>query len=198
MNEQQGVRPTERMTYRDSTYSIVSKVAYLIGVPKRIFENQHEPPQLEIFQQLENDKNARIIRHLCIIRTAIERNFKYINDKMRTEYKTILSLPQFVPADSISQLSADNVNFIRKWNTKLPAHIIEINRIISDRINNCKHLFPLWLNWKYIRELFIMPNGLCEKGTQEAAAVYYEHILLYPYQMYIHWSPSCRRRPVLS
>ena len=87
MNEQQGVRPTERMTYRDSTYSIVSKVAYLIGVPKRIFENQHEPPQLEIFQQLENDKNARIIRHLCIIRTAIERNFKYINDKMRTEYK---------------------------------------------------------------------------------------------------------------
>lgn len=54
MNEQQGVRPTERMTYRDSTYSIVSKVAYLIGVPKRIFENQHEPPQLEIFQQLEN------------------------------------------------------------------------------------------------------------------------------------------------
>ena len=188
MNEQQGVRPTERMTYRDSTYSIVSKVAYLIGVPKRIFENQHEPPQLEIFQQLENDKNARIIRHLCIIRTAIERNF--INDKMRTEYKTILSLPQFVPADSIGQLSADNVSFIRKWNTKLPAHIIEINRIISDRINNCKHLFPLWLNWKYIRELFIMPNGLCEKGTQEAAAVYYEHILLYPYQMYIHWSPS--------
>lgn len=167
MNEQQGVRPTERMTYRDSTYSIVSKVAYLIGVPKRIFENQHEPPQLEIFQQLENDKNARIIRHLCIIRTAIERNFKYINDKMRTEYKTILSLPQFVPADSIGQLSADNVSFIRKWNTKLPAHIIEINRIISDRINNCKHLFPLWLNWKYIRELFIMPNGLCEKGLKK-------------------------------
>lgn len=163
---------------------------FSLTVPKRIFENQHEPPQLEIFQQLENDKNARIIRHLCIIRTAIERNFKYINDKMRTEYKTILSLSQFVPADSISQLSADNVNFIRKWNTKLPAHIIEINRIISDRINNCKHLFPLWLNWKYIRELFIMPNGLCEKGTQEAAAVYYEHILLYPYQMYIHWSPS--------
>ena len=79
--------PAERMAYKDSTYVIVSKIAYLIGVPKRIFENQHEPPQLETFQQLENDKNARIIRHLCIIRTAIERNFKYINDKMRVEYK---------------------------------------------------------------------------------------------------------------
>ena len=29
---------TERITYKDSTYEIVSKVAYLIGVPKRIFE----------------------------------------------------------------------------------------------------------------------------------------------------------------
>ena len=182
--------PAERMAYKDSTYVIVSKIAYLIGVPKRIFENQHEPPQLETFQQLENDKNARIIRHLCIIRTAIERNFKYINDKMRVEYKTILTLPQFVPADSINQLLADGVNFIRKSNTMLVGHIIEINRIISDRINNCKQLFPLWLNWKYIRELFIMPNGLCEKGTQAAAAVYYEHIRLYPYQMYIHWMPS--------
>lgn len=70
------------MTYKDSTYVIVSKVAYLIGVPKRIFENEHEPPQLEVYQQLENDKNARIIRNLCIIRTQIERNFKYINEKM--------------------------------------------------------------------------------------------------------------------
>ena len=27
------------------TYTVVSKVAYLIGVPKRIFENEHEPPK---------------------------------------------------------------------------------------------------------------------------------------------------------
>lgn len=99
------------MTYKDSTYVIVSKVAYLIGVPKRIFENEHEPPQLEVYQQLENDKNARIIRNLCIIRTEIERNFRYINREMRMEYKSILTLPQYVPADSINQLLADGINF---------------------------------------------------------------------------------------
>ena len=27
----------EQMAYKDSTYVIVSKIAYLIGVPKRIF-----------------------------------------------------------------------------------------------------------------------------------------------------------------
>ena len=158
----------EQMAYKDSTYVIVSKIAYLIGVPKRIFENEHEPPQLEVFSQMENDKSARIIRHLSICRTAIERNFKYINEKMRMEYKTILSLPQFVPSDSINQLLADGVSFIKKSSTRLSDHIVEINRLISDRVNNCKQLFPLWLNWQYIRELFIMPNGLCEKETKDS------------------------------
>ena len=169
---------SERITYKDSTYVVISKVAYLIGVPKRLFENEHEPPQLEVFQQLENDKNARIIRNLCIIRTAIERNFKYINEKMRMEYKTILSLPQFVPAEAINQLLADGVSFIKKSSTQLSGHIVEINRLISDRINNCKNLFPLWLNWHYVRELFIMPDGLCEKSTKDAAAVYYGSLSL--------------------
>ena len=61
----------DKVTYRDSTYEIVSKVAYLLGVPKRIFENEHEAPKLEVYEKLEQEKAARIIRHLCIIRTAI-------------------------------------------------------------------------------------------------------------------------------
>ena len=34
----------EQIAYKDSTYELVSKVAYLIGVPLRIFQNEHEPP----------------------------------------------------------------------------------------------------------------------------------------------------------
>ena len=73
----------EQIAYKDSTYELVSKVAYLIGVPLRIFQNEHEPPQIAIYNRLEQDKNARIIRNLCIIRTAIERNYRKINDIMR-------------------------------------------------------------------------------------------------------------------
>ena len=36
----------EKKIYQDSTHELVSKIAYLIGVPKRIFENIHEPPEL--------------------------------------------------------------------------------------------------------------------------------------------------------
>ena len=75
----------ERILYKDSTYDIVSKVAYLIGVPKHIFENEHEPPKLEIYELLEKDKSARIIRNLSVVRAAIERRFGKINDKIRKE-----------------------------------------------------------------------------------------------------------------
>ena len=31
----------EPLAYKDSTYELVSKVAFLIGVPLRIFQNEH-------------------------------------------------------------------------------------------------------------------------------------------------------------
>ena len=84
----------DKATYKDSTYEIVSKVAYLIGVPRRIFENEHEPPKMEVYQRLDADQAARIVRHLCIIRTAIERNFRNINDVMRTQYRSVITMPE--------------------------------------------------------------------------------------------------------
>ena len=179
----------EQARYKDSTYDIVSKVAYLIGVPKRIFELDHEPPKLDIYERMDKDKNARIIRHLCVIRTAIERGFKHISEKMKYQYRSILSMPEHIPEESIQQLTADGINFYRKSNTKLNQHIVEINRIISDRINNCRYLFPTWLNWDYIKQLFIMANGLSEDGTKEAANTYFSNLECYPYKIYINWIP---------
>jgi hypothetical protein len=180
---------SDNPTYINSTVEIVSTVAYLIGVPIRIFENEYEAPQLSVYQRLNSERSARIIRNLCIVRTAIERNYKSINQAFRFEQKGIFSLPAYIPQDSLTQLSVDGINFVKKSSTKVNHHIIEINRLISDRINNCKHLFPLWVNWLYIRELLIMPDGLTEAGTKNAAAVYYEHLSWYPYQMYINWEP---------
>ena len=152
--EDEGTKTT--LQFQNSTYEIVSKTAYLLGVPKRIFENEYEAPQIEVFERLEQDQSARIIRNLSVVRTAIEQNFKLINDKMRAEYCSILSMPQYIPSESIRQLNEDGVDFIKRSSTKLYQHIIEINRLICDRINNCKHLFPLWLNWQYIRELCLL------------------------------------------
>lgn len=183
-------RAMEKTYFKESTYEIISKVAYMIGVPKRIFENENESPQLDIYKRLEYNKAARIIRNLCILRTGILRNFKQINDKITREYRSILSVPEYLPTECFTQLNADGVNFIKKSSTFLAHHIIEINRILSDRINNCKDLFPLWLKWEYIRDMFIMPDGLTVAGTKSASEIYYESRQFYPYQMYINWHPT--------
>ena len=180
----------ERIQYSDSTYDIVSKVAYLIGIEKKTFENEHEPPELEIFQRLEQQKNARIIRNLCRLRTAIERRFGKINDRMRHEYISIFSMPEYVPADAIQQLSIDGIRLHAKSTDKLCQYIIEINRIICDRINNCKSIFPVWINWDYLRDLFIMKDGLTEQGTKVAANIYFENMSCYPYSVFINWEPQ--------
>lgn len=175
--------------YENSTYVVVSKVAYLIGVPKRFFENEFEPPKLEWYNKLSQDKNARIIRNLCMLRTAIERNYKNIFNKMRFDIYGLQSMPEYIPQECLNELMADGITII-KSNATLPQYIIEINKHISNRINNCKSLFPIWLKWDYVKNLFIMPNGLSEAGIKAAAADYYSNMGKYPYQVYINWAYS--------
>lgn len=181
------LNPEEKLTYKDSSFEIVSKVSYLIGVPKKHFESDAPSPKMEVYIKLDNEKNARIIRHLCILRTAIERNFKKIHLESKSGLKSIFSLPEYVPQESIMQLSNDGISISRKPGTQLSGYIVEINRLISDRINNCKGLFPLWLNWQYLREIFLMPDGLNEEKTKDAAIAYYSKMDYYPYSMYINW-----------
>jgi len=171
------------------TYTVVSKVAYLMGIPKSLFEHVHEPPKLKHFLELEQDKNARIIRNLCRLRTAIIQNYAAINKRMLTDGNGIYTLPDLVSTECIDQLYTDGIKIL-KSNYTLVQYIVDINRLISDRINNCKEVFPLWLNWTYIREIFIMPNGLNEDGMTEAIKPYYENKKLYPYQMYLNWPSS--------
>ena len=40
---------------------------------------------------------------------------------------------------------------IKNSSVKLYQHIVVINRLISERVNNCRGLFPLRINWEYIK-----------------------------------------------
>lgn len=190
--ETQELYPQEEVTenlseWANSTYMVVSKLAYLIGVPQRIFENDHEPPKMEWYKKLDVDKNARIVRHLCILRTAIERSFGKIFQAMMYDMKNLHSMEEWIPQDSLRQLMEDGIT-VEKANCKPNQYIIDINKLICDRINNVKSLFPIWLKWDYIRELFIMPGGLSEAGIKNAAADYYANKAKYPYQVYMNWA----------
>ncbi len=166
---------------------IVSKIAYLIGVPKHIFENEHEPPKMEFYEQMEQNKSARIIRNLCMIRTGLERHFQKIQNAMRYDLKNIDSLPEFIPPECAKQLWRDDVKLL-KANYKPDKYIFDINKLLNQRINECKALFPIWLNWSYIRDIFLMPQGTTMGGAKAAFNSYHANFSKYPYQVYVNWS----------
>ena len=181
--------PAGRLDSSAQTYVLVSKVAYLAGVERRIFENEYEPPKMEYFSQMDGNPNARIIRNLSMLRTAIEQNYSELYHAMRYDLKNLDTLPALIPTECLTVLKQDGIPLV-KANHKLNHYIIDINRHIANRINLCKDLFPLWLNWSYLRELFLMPDGYTESGIKRAANTYYAHKYQYPYQVYLNWSAS--------
>ena len=191
--------------YKDSTYDVSSRVAYLIGVGKRVFEIDCPTLALPVYQEMDGIKAARIIRHLCIIRNALLRGRKAIAAKMIVSSCNITSLPDLIPQDSIQRLKADGVNFFRKTNTSINMHIVELNRLIDEHIGKCLELFPSWLNREYIKDLFKMPGGNTDNGVTVASKVFYANMRMYPYKCYINWKPkdmgnllSCDKRFVIA
>ena len=96
---------------------------------------------LDIYEKLDKNTNARIIRELCRLRSAIERNFGLINSKIQYEYKTLMTIPEYIPVDAIMYLSGEGISIIKSKNRILVDYIIDLNRIICDRINNCSSIF---------------------------------------------------------
>lgn len=173
--------------YPDSTYLVVSKVGYLLGVPKRFFEQGQL--KMEYYEAMDREKNARLIRNLCMVRTAIEQNYGKINDRFRNDTKNLHTLPEYVPQDAITQLAKDGLDII-KANYKLDNYLIDINNHISNRVNNCESLLPIWLKWAYVRKLFIMPGGTKPEGIKRAGQEYNANRNNYPFRIYLNWGGS--------
>lgn len=170
---------------KEGEQKISATLSYLLGVP--ITYIKQTPLKMTYFPELNENKHARIIRNLCILRTDIMKNYKTICTKLKTDFTSIQLMPELVSGSAIRQLEKDGVVWYRKSNTLLEHHIVEINRLISDRINNCKVMFPLWLDWSYVRAIFVMPNGLAKAGVKEELYRYWSKQRLYPYQVYMNW-----------
>lgn len=170
----------------EETNDIVSRVGYLIGVPRHFFEKSPDGLNLTIYRQLDSIKSTRIIRNLCMLRTALIRNNGKIYQQMRSNMKNLHTLPDLIPQESLLQLEQDGISIVKSRST-LNQYNMEINRIISDRINNCQTIFPVWIKWPYIKELFVMPKGTTEEGIKAGAAEYYENRNSYPFGVYLNW-----------
>ena len=82
--------------YENSTYTVVSKVAYLIGVQKRIFENEYEPPKMEWYEKLHADKNARKPNAIQTAFTEFFNDLNAMRDDFNKQSKKVEALSKLV------------------------------------------------------------------------------------------------------
>lgn len=171
---------------------IISVFAYLIGVRRVIFENEDTSPQMAVYERLRPNKPATIIRSLCMLRTEMERNYKNIRIAMQQEQKQLWGLVDggYITREALEYLLENNIRLDIKNARRPDEYVVKINTLINQRISNCKDLFPSYVNWDYMKELFIMPGGTDQKGCEEAVRIYYENMKYYPYSCYINWIPT--------
>ena len=178
----------ENIQYYENKYEIVTRVAFLCGIQDKFFAREEGHFIPEVYEDLKKDQRAMIVRHLCLLRDAIEHNYKAISSAMFREGRAFFGLREYYPEKSLLFLEDKGIR-IPVSSRQLTDILGEINRVIADRINNCKSIFPVWLNWEYVKELFVMPNGLKPDGMAKEAERFYSNMSFYPFGTYINWAP---------
>ncbi len=180
--------PAPHAEYTDhykNTYDIIATMMYLVGVKEDIFQT-HVPDIMPIYESLQKNDAARIIRNLCMVRTSLLNHFKNIAYLFRYELRNLSSTPEYIPTEAVTELERANI-YIQKSKPDIYQYVMAINLEISNRINNVSGLFPEWLNWSYVRQVFLMPNGFRENGAKAGKKEYSSRRNEFPYQCYLNW-----------
>lgn len=167
------------------TKEIVTTIRYMIGVKKNILEQCFGEEYHELLQTLYVNKETSIIRYLCKLRTTLMQKFKKTDDEMRFNLKNLNSM-DFYDQDNIKQLEKWGFEII-KPNYRSEKYMLDLAGLISANIDNCFELFPDWVNWNYIKDLFVIPQYTKKGVLKSEFNIYMKNIEYYPFQMYIHW-----------
>ena len=173
---------------------IVSRIAYLIGIDDRYFgigQNDTANPQFykSVYEEMNQDKEARIVRNLCHLRTNLQKNFKPILIEMTSDVKNLNSIPDLVPQEALKTLEDDGIQFVRA-RRRLDEYIVDVHNYLLPHVPNCQKFFPEWIKWPYIKNLFFIIKGNTTEGNKEAAKLYNEFRDWFPYQSFINWDPD--------
>ena len=167
------------------TYGIVSHIAYLIGVKREFFELGKL--QAEVFDRLDKHEAAHRIRALCRIRNSLMRNFLDIENALNFYLKNLDALPQYIDPEDIQYLHEHGVPLL-KSNTKTMAYLMSVNQHIANNIHSCSELFPLWIEWPFVRSIFLMPESGKEVAVKRTSTAFSYNSTWFPFQCYINWN----------
>jgi len=172
------------------TKDLVATVAYLIGVKDYTLEQQFEEECHDLLQTLYADQDATVIRSLCKLRTVLLQKFKKTDEEMRYNLSNINRL-EWYDQNAIQQLKKWGYQIVQP-NYRSDKYMLDFTRLINENIDKCAHLFHDWVNWDYIRDLFVIPKYTKPNVLRHEFETYMANLNYYPFQMYIHWQPEDR------
>ena len=106
---------------------------------------------------------------------------------MRYNLKNLHTL-EWYDHENIKQLEEWGIHII-KANYRSDKYMFDLNELIANHIDECSSLFPDWCEWKYIRELFVIPHYNNPVALKREFEKYMKSNNFYPFQMYIYWTP---------
>ena len=173
---------------RKETQNIAAAVAFLAGTFKPKWVKFYGDECKDLLLKLEKDQNAVTIRYLCKLRTSIMLHYTATDNAIMNDLKNINRLDKWYDTVNIKQLEKWGHKIVLT-NKRASDYIIHFNDLIQKNIDKCQGLFPDWLNWGYIKNLFIAPQYNDEAARKREFTKYMDNLKFYPYQVYINWKP---------
>ncbi|MCR4658306.1 MAG: NYN domain-containing protein [Lachnospiraceae bacterium] len=165
---------------------IVTTVAYLLGQKDEVFQEYYSECE-DILEKLRVSDAANKIRFLCRLRTALLLN--YLKTEQAIMSLTGIEQMEWFDASEIRKLRSMGADPVL-YNAKANQYAEHFNKLIAEGIDACKPFFPDWVNFDFIRDLFVVPHYNRADVLKEEFSKYQANRQLYPFQFYIHWEPT--------
>ena len=188
----------------------ITLIGYLTGLKDEILNN---PPFIkEYVEELEKDKKLKIIKSLCRLRTNFLTKYDSIYKIRKTEgvFARFETMDKYLDTSCIEFLKGEGIEPFQTGITtdEFTRHIANINELIEERVEDIHPYIPEWIDWNYIKEIFIMPgcnsgiNGCNYQNKRKGKQIndqihnirkdFFSNISFYPYGTYINWNPKVR------
>lgn len=176
--------PVDKSAFRNHSKCIAFTVGYLLGVREDFLATilDDEAEFQEAYDKISNNENARIIRALNNMRSNIMLRFKQVSQTIRlnsADYKPIYNI-EFLK-DDFDVLKKYEID-ISTGRADLNEYLSKINSEINKKIDRLQPLFPYWVNFKYIRSMFIMKSNIEAERKKFQA-----NQSCYPYKRFFNW-----------
>lgn len=174
----------DKPKFQNYSKKIAITIGYLLGVRQNFLNLLDEETNVEEFcSELSKNISALTIRTLNNIRSNIILNFKRTSQTIRISsdgYTPIYKIEMF--EEDFKTLNRLGVN-ISTGRQDLNEYLIIINDEIQKNIENIKPLFPDWVNFKHIRNMFNMPTT----NVKAEAVKFQKFQNCYPFRRYFNW-----------